>query len=347
MSLLSSKLKCQIVFKQVSDVKKISALVTGATGFVGGRLAERLIQEGWTVRLLVRDAGRLRPSLKSCDVIEGDLLDVALVASAVRDVNVIFHCAANVSTWDSFDAYYRVNVLGVKNLLEAIRLENPGLSRLVHVSTVDVYGFPVMPCDETSKTDGAGFGYGESKLLGESLVRESGDKAGISYTIIRPGNVIGPGSQFIERIGAELKSGIMLTVDGGFSNAGLVYIDNLVDSLIWAGISEQAHRECYNVRDAYEVDWATFLKLFRAGINGRGIIVNLSFSVADKIAQGFEAVHKRFFPHHEPMLHRLLVRFFGRSCGHRAEKIQLHCATRTGFDEAMKNSIEWFSQLAK
>ena len=330
------------------DVTKSSALVTGATGFVGGRLAERLLQEGWTVKLLVRDANRLAQPLRQvCEVVAGDLLDAETLARAVRDVDVVFHCAANVSTWDTHDAYYAANVLGVKNLLQAIINENPRLSRFVHVSTVDVYGFPVFPCDETSKTNGAGFGYGETKLKGENLVREIGDEAGISYAIIRPANVIGPGSQFIKRIGAELKSGIMLTVDGGRSNAGMVYIDNLVDSLIWAGSSAQAHRECYNVRDDYDVDWATFLDRFRKGINGKGLIINLPFSVADRIAQAFEAVHKIFLPRHEPMLHRLLVRFFGRTCGHSAAKIQAHYATKVGFDEAMKNSIEWFLMQAK
>ncbi len=325
------------------DVAKPSALVTGATGFVGGRLSERLLQEGWTVRLLARDANRLAQPLRlGCDVISGDLLDAESVARAVRGVDVVFHCAANVSTWDTHEAYYAANVLGVQNMLQAIARENSDLLRLVHVSTVDVYGFPVLPCDETCQTSGAGFGYGETKLRGENLVREMGDKAGISYSIIRPANVIGPGSQFIRRIGAELKSGIMLTIDGGRSNAGMVYIDNLIDSLIWAGSSAQAHRECYNVRDDYDVDWAAFLDRFRKGIRGKGLIINLPFSVADRIARAFEAVHKIFLPRHEPMLHRLLVRFFGRTCGHSAAKIQAHCATRVGFDEAMKNSVEWF-----
>ena len=93
-----------------------------------------------------------------------------------------------------------MNVLGVKNLMNAIAKENPGLSRLVHLSTVDVYGFPVSPCDENCKTTGSGFGYGETKLLGESLVREFGDKSNIPYTIIRSANVIGPSSQFITRV---------------------------------------------------------------------------------------------------------------------------------------------------
>ena len=321
------------------------ALVTGATGFIGRRLAEMLVEEGWSVRLLVRDPGRLAASLLSVeDIVVGDLLDENVVGRAVRNTNVIFHCAANVSTWDSRESYYTVNVLGVKNLMNAIARENPGLSRLVHLSTVDVYGFPVSPCDEKCMTTGSGFGYGETKLLGESLVREYGDKNNISYTIIRPANIIGPGSQFIKRIGRELKSGIMLTVDGGRANAGLVYIDNLVDDLIWAAGAAKAQGECYNVRDDYDVTWKTFLTGFRAAINGKGIIVNLPFAIADAIAWGFETLSKVFSPSREPMLHRLLVRIFGRTCGHSAEKIRIDRgrAQRVGFDEAMARSCQWF-----
>lgn len=327
------------------DTSKSVALVTGATGFIGKRLAEKLVEEGRPVRLLVRNPERLALSLRSrCDLVVGDLLDENSLARAVKQTDVIFHCAANVRTWDTWESYYAVNVLGVKNLMNAVIRLNPGLSRLVHLSTVDVYGFPISPCDETCETSGADFGYGKTKLLGESLVREYGDSAGISYTVIRPSNVFGPGSQFVTRIGRELKSGLMLKIDGGRTNAGLVYIDNLVDYLLWAATAAQAHRECYNVRDNYDVTWADFLNRFKTTIRGKGIVINMPYSFAETIAGGFETVHNIFFPTKEPLLHRLLVRIFGRTCGHSAEKIRRDsgCAMNVGFDEAMERSCQWF-----
>lgn len=331
--------------KIIAKISVLSALVTGATGFIGRRLVERLIAEGWSVRVLVRDPSKLAPTLQSLqDVVVGDLNDEEIVARAVVNMTVIFHCAANVNTWDSWSNYYIANVLGVKNLLNAIAKENAGLSRLVHLSTVDVYGFPVSPCDEMSRVTGSDFNYGKTKLMGELLVKEYADQSDMSYTIIRPANVIGPGSQFVERIGKELRSGIMLTVDKGHTNAGVIYIDNLVDYLMWAAGSVKAHRECYNVRDNYDVTWMVFLYRFRALIAGKGIIVNLSFPFADAIACGFEFFYKVFHLSTEPMLHRLLVRFFGRTCGHSSEKIQNDSGfiSTVGFDEAMALSCHWF-----
>ena len=330
--------------QKVSEITN-SALVTGATGFVGGNLASRLIADGWTVKVLVRDASRLSPSLRSgTEIIRGGLADTDVVRRAVRGVNIIFHCAANVSTWDAWDAYYAANVQGAKNLMQAIVSDNPGLSRLVHVSTVDVYGFPVTPCDEQCQTSGGGFGYGETKRLGEEQVRTIADTHRIPYTIIRPCNIIGPGSQFISRIGRELESGLMLTVDGGSANAGLVFIDNLVDDLIWASRSEKTGGECYNVRDDYDVNWKTVLGVLRKGINGKGLTLDLPFFIADLLATSMETLYKVSRVAREPVLHRLLVRIFGRTCGHSARKIRTDrgYTHQIGFDEAMNRCCQWY-----
>lgn len=322
----------------------LQALVTGATGFIGSHLALRLKKEGWKIRLLVRNPKALEASLQDADIIVGALSDSQALAQAVQGVDVIFHCAANVHTWDRYDAYYTTNVEGTRNLVEAIAGHNPKLSRFVHISTVDVYGFPVTPCNEDSPISVSDFGYGDTKCLGEIMVREFFSARDIAYTVIRPANVIGPRSQFIERIGKELRSGLMLKVDGGRCNAGLLYIDNLLDYLLWAAQAEQAANECYNVRDSYDVSWAEFVSYFRKAIGGRGLVLNLPFAVADYIARGMEAVYSVLVPAHEPLLHRLIVRIFGRTCGHNADKIRGSSGfnSKVSFEEAMQISINWF-----
>jgi nucleoside-diphosphate-sugar epimerase len=322
-----------------------SALVTGATGFIGGHLAERLAGAGCAVRLLVRDPRRLKPSLhEQGEVVVGDLNDTRTLRAAVRDVQVVFHCAANVHTWDSWQAYRDANVLGTQRLLEALAEQNTALARLVHFSTTDVYGLPRHPCDERSMLDGGGFGYGESKLRGETLVREFCEQAPIPFAILRPANVIGPGSQFIVRIGAALQSGLMLRVDGGRSNMGMLYVGNLIERALWAAQAPQALGQCFNVRDGYDVSWAEFIRQFKAGIGGRGLVIDLPYWTAYTVALGLEQFHRGFLPHREPLLHRLLVRLFGRTNGHSAQKIRSASglADEVGFEEAMARSIHWY-----
>ena len=319
-------------------------LVTGATGFIGGHLTRRLLKEGYTVRVFVRAPQKLTSTLReSCEVIVGDLENEEALLSAGDGVDVIFHCAANVNTWDSDVAYQVVNSQGVRDLMQAIHKKNPLLSRLVHLSSADVYGFPDAPCQEEDQVTGGEFGYGQTKLLGENWVRSLGDEWGLSYTILRPCNVIGPGSQFIKRIGKELRSGVMLTVDGGHSHAGLIYIDNLVDDLVWAGNALSAHQECFNLRDDEDIDWATFLHVFRKEIAGKGLIINVPYRVANALAQILNAFHRKFLPRSEPLWHPLLVRFFGKTCGHSPTKIRrlIPAYPRVGFAEAMRRSGQW------
>ena len=320
-------------------------LVTGATGFIGSRLAETLVERGQAVRLLVRDQHRLSDVLRSSsEIVIGDLGDVEALKAATYQTKTIYHCAANVSTWDSWDSYYRPNVQGVENLLNAITLSNEKLPRLIHLSSVDVYGFPVDPCNETAPLEDGGFYYGKSKLLGEDLVSYYGRIFSLPYTILRPCNVIGPGSQFIGRIGKKLQAGTMLTVGGGQTNAGLIYIDNLVDYMLRVVVSPDAVGECYNVRDSYDVSWEIFLDSFRERIDGKGRVVDLPFSVASRIASLFVMAHKGLPIDKEPLLHGLIVQIFGRTCGHSPQKVIETCgnATSIGFDEAMDKSCRWF-----
>ncbi len=326
-----------------------TALVTGATGFIGSRLAESLIGEGWALKLLVRNPDRLSPLLKQTEIITGDLADLDALARAVQSVSVVFHCAANVHTWDTQAAYRAANVTGVENLLTAIAQENSKLSRLVHVSTVDVYGFPTQPCDETAPTQESGFGYGDSKREGENIVRRLCGEQGIPFTILRPCNVIGPRSPFVERIGKELRAGLMVTIDGGKANAGLIHVSNLVDDMIWVAHAPQAMDEIYNLRDPYDASWADFVFALRRGIKGHGVVLNLPFGVADLLGRGFERGYAVLRLSQEPLLHRLIVRLFGRSCGHSAAKIAAHRgpSTRIGFAEAIEDSSRWFLEQKK
>jgi nucleoside-diphosphate-sugar epimerase len=136
----------------------------------------------------------------------------------------------------------------------------------------------------------------------------------------------------------------MLKVDGGQANAGLLYVDNLVDYLIWAASSEKSLGQCYNVRDSYDVTWAEFIDVFGNALHAKSIVINLPFGLAIFLAKVVEAVYLRLAPSREPFLHRMLVNTFGRTCGHGAAKIMAHSGKvgTVDFALAIERSVNWY-----
>src|SRR5262249_21369714 len=112
----------------------ITYLITGATGFVGGHLAEACVRRNESVRVLAR-AGSDTRLLERIGVgmVRGELTDPTAVRAALQGVEVVFHCAAKVGDWGPVEDYRAVNVEGLRGLLEACR-EMP-LRRFVHFSS--------------------------------------------------------------------------------------------------------------------------------------------------------------------------------------------------------------------
>src|SRR5262245_57766073 len=121
--------------KEVMEARRL--LVTGATGLVGSHVAAEAVNQGHAVAALLRH-GSDRSLLDSLGVhvLYGDVTDVESVRQAVADVDMVVHCAAKVGDWGPVAGYRRVNVEGLRNLLEAAR--GRPLQRFVHLSTLGV-----------------------------------------------------------------------------------------------------------------------------------------------------------------------------------------------------------------
>ncbi len=325
------------------SVLREPVLVTGATGFIGSRLSRRLLAQGCTLRVLVRDPARLDADLRrGAEVVSGDLADVPALLGAVRGAATVFHCAADVATWDRESNYRAANVDGVRNLFLAIEIAD-AMPRVVHLSSVDVYGFPAQPADETCAAAGGPFGYGRSKAQGEGIVAARSRRLGLDCTILRPCNVMGPGSPFIARIGKELRAGLMLTVDGGRADCGFLDVDNLIDVLLWAATAPQAVGATFNVRDPVAVPWSRFVGDLRAAIAGRGVVLNLPLGLAAVAALLLQGPHLLLRLPGEPLLHPLLVRIFGSTCGHDIARLTAAGAPLGAVDyaESMRRAVAW------
>jgi nucleoside-diphosphate-sugar epimerase len=324
-----------------------SALVTGASGFIGSHLVKELSTRGYALKALVRPAARIKPETASlCEITWGDLADDAKLREAVLDVDYVFHCAANVSTWDADENYQQINIHGVANLCNAIRDANPNLKRVVHLSTVDVYDFPDNPADEAFEKEIPRYLYGASKLQGEKRLIEAMSAHKIPFCILRPCNVIGPHSQFIRRIGDALKSGVMLEIDRGTHHAGLLSVKTLIDCMIWAAESPEAQDKIFNVRNPENISWHEFLFTFKKGIQGRGLLLNLSYPAAKALGGALSSIHKLVASKREPIWHPLLTEIFGKTCAHSVNQIQAAGAplNKHSLKECISDSIKWYNE---
>ncbi|MCR4419337.1 MAG: NAD-dependent 4,6-dehydratase LegB [Clostridia bacterium] len=175
-------------------------LVTGAGGFIGSHLVERLTQEGYAMRAFVHYNSRGRwgwleesPVRNEIEVIAGDVRDYDLVRRAVEGVSVVFHLAALIGIPYSYlspVAYIRTNVEGTYNLLQAAR--EVGVSRFVHTSTSEVYGTArYVPIDEEHPLQ-AQSPYAASKIAADQLALSYFRSYGLPVTIARPFNTFGP-----------------------------------------------------------------------------------------------------------------------------------------------------------
>jgi NAD dependent epimerase/dehydratase len=177
-------------------------LVTGAGGFVGSHLVERLLLEDAEVRALVHynsrdDWGRLErasPEVRDAiEVVAGDIQDGFSVARAVAGCDVVFHLAALIGIPYSYLApksYVDTNVLGTLNLLEAARAA--GVERFVQTSTSEIYGTArYTPIDEQHPLQGQS-PYSASKIAAEKLAESYAHSFGMPITVVRPFNVFGP-----------------------------------------------------------------------------------------------------------------------------------------------------------
>lgn len=223
------------------------AFITGSTGFIGTNLTEKLLQEGWQIRALVRDKLKFRlPEHKNLELIEGDLADQASLDKGVNNVDIVFNLAAGLPYHNfSKEQYTQANVEGVKNLLKASKKGK--IKRLVHISTVGIYGpTSTKPVNEQSKLNAKGL-YPETKLKGEQLVKESG----LPFTIIRP--TIGYGPQdtrpgFLDLF-RLIKKRLFFLVGDGSNYFHTIYVENLIDALILSATKREAEGEGFIIGD--------------------------------------------------------------------------------------------------
>lgn len=244
-------------------------LVTGAGGFIGCRLAERLVlQCGAEVRALARSfAGAVRLARLPVTVLQGDVTDPGAVAAAVQGCAAVFHCA--YGTRGSQRLRSRVNRLGTRRVLEAAA--GAGVGRVVHLSTLMVYG-RTSDGDLTEEAPRRRLGnaYARSKLAAERTALAFARAGRVPATVLQPTAVYGPyGGVWTERVLDAMRRGRMILVEGGDGLANHVYVDDLVSAMLLAAVEPAAVGEALLVSSAEPCAWSEFFGRFERMLGER------------------------------------------------------------------------------
>jgi dTDP-glucose 4,6-dehydratase len=231
-------------------------LVTGAGGFIGSHLVERLVAEGASVRAFVRysstgSPGHLQDSrvLDQVEIVSGDVRDASFVSSVANDREVVFHLAALIGIPYSYEApesYVQTNVVGTLNLLNAVRSKG---SLLVSTSTSEVYGSArYVPIDEAHPLQ-AQSPYAASKIAADVLALSYHRSFQTRVTILRPFNAYGPRQSaraVIPAIISQLIAQPRVEIGAVDTERDFTYVSDTVEAFIRVGLCREAEGSVVN-----------------------------------------------------------------------------------------------------
>lgn len=222
-------------------------LVTGASGFLGLALVQKLLSLGVSVRALVRSdkKGELlrQPGVA---IVVGDVRDSA-IHEAIADVDTVIHCAATIGSPSiSREVLHSINVEGTRNLVNATK-DSPNLQRFVHISTVAVVGEtdPRNPADEETTCRPLD-AYGETKLLAEQVVRDAAS-AGFPAVIARPMWIYGSGSPITTNLFRKIALRKLPMIGPAGNTMQPVAIDDAVAGVMECAATDGIEGRIYNI----------------------------------------------------------------------------------------------------
>lgn len=233
--------------------------VTGATGFLGGALTKRLSDEGARVLALARRANRdpYIKDLPDVEIVTGDITDAQRMQDLIHDIDYVFHVGAALS--GKLEHQRKVNVDGTRIIAEAGA--KAGIKRLIYVSSIASYGFPVpKTVSEDTPAKLSRTPYNLTKRESEDMLRELAPRLGLSYSIIRPALIYGPRSHMWTGVMFNLaKRKPTPFIGDGSGHAHPIFVDDVVDLLLRMATHPQADGQAFNCAPDPAPTWREFL----------------------------------------------------------------------------------------
>ncbi len=302
-----------------------TALITGGGGFVGRALAGALSKRGYTVRGLdISGAASAAYEQLGGELVVGSLLDDERLAAAVQGCELVIHTAARMGTDNDWDGFRAMNVEGPRRVAAAAR--SAGASRMMHLSSVMVYGFDFADgIDETGPLDGADNAYCQTKIESEEAVLRYHEPGTFEIFVVRPGDIYGPRCDpWVRGPLGQMRRGEWWWVEDDPARPAVhnhVYVDNLIDGMFVLLDSEHSG-EAFNITDGCRTGFREFFGHFEKALGA-------SFPVLEH-----DAARRQ--------LGDMGYRYFTRSSVYSIEKIRaLGYQPRVGLEEGMAVTLAW------
>ncbi|MDB9526160.1 NAD-dependent epimerase/dehydratase family protein [Oscillatoria sp. CS-180] len=319
-------------------------LITGIGGFIGLRTAELALARGMTVKGLQRSQPKADLARQlGADVIVGCVTDPDAAKAACEGADIVLHTAAIVREGGSLEEFHQVNVDGAVTVAKAAR--QAGAKTFVHLSSVMVYGFDFPDgVTESGPLRGENNPYCQTKIDSEKAVLALNNPPDYGVTVIRPGDVYGPGSTYWVVKPLELMTkGLFILANNGKGVMNHVYIDNLIEGIFLA-IENEAYGEIFNLTDGQSTTWKEYftqlakLKNISQPVALPGPLLKLLIRLRS-FAQTVVGKSPDVFPDS--------VDFISRPHTYSIEKAkkQLGYIPKVSFQEGMSRTQVWLNQL--
>ncbi len=314
--------------------------ITGGSGFIGGAFLRRLRSDGHEVRALARSAAaESRVAVDGAVPIPGDVAEPGPWQKELRDCDAVVHAAALVTDWGVRMEFFRVNLLGTRNVLDALK-DWPG--HFIHISSVAVYGWRPGVYTENSPASPGRHPYCRSKAAAEVMV-DAYTRAGLRSSIVRIAGVYGPGDpHFAARLIHYAAAGWIPIVGRGDQPSKLIYIDDAVSALmaLLARPGERGARYLLNDPAVPDVEDMVRLAAQALGFTVKVRHVPEAFAFA---AAFIEEARARLTGS-PPRLTSYAVKAVGRRCFFSPEETcrRLKWSPATKAEDGVARAVSWF-----
>lgn len=322
--------------------------LTGGTGFLGSHIAELARARGDTVKALARKgADTAFLEQLGIEIVEGELTDAAALARGVAGAEVVINSAAKVGDWGHVDEYRKVNVEGVRLLLDAVRQHS--LKRFVHLSSCGVYAARHHYGTEESEPLPANHidGYTQSKVEAEAIVLAAMREHQTPITILRPGFVYGPRDRtLLPRLAQRLREGSVLYIARGKYALNTTYVRNIADAVFLAIDNPRAVGEVFNINDGELVTKREFFEAVADGLKLSRPRGSVPLFIAKMGANWRERSFRRNNKPNPPRLTQSTVKFAGLNLDFSIAKARtvLGYEPAVGFRDGIQSAISWYRE---